>query len=228
MEHMRDCGHPVSAIARVIADALPAGRRYNNKREARILPAAGEPSAAHRTRSETASMAGRRNHPRKRRTRQHVIAELSANYVQRYIVRSNFTFQTLGSDYGYDLLMFTFDYQGYAEEGYVGIQLKATDSPARTAGGIAFDVDVRDYNLWMRESMPVFLVLYDAPADRAYWLYVQHYLESDLERRPAEGAKTFRVLIPKTNRVGMAFVRYARDCKADVVRQVRGKVKYRG
>jgi len=173
-------------------------------------------------------MPGRRDRPRKRRTREHVIAELSANYVQRYIVRSNFTFQSLGSDYGYDLLMFTFDDQGYAEEGYVGIQLKATDSPTRTAGGIAFDVDVRDYNLWMRELMPVFLVLYDAPADRAYWLYVQHYLGSDPERRPAEGAKTFRVHFPGANRVGMAFVRYARDCKADVVRQARGKVKYRG
>jgi hypothetical protein len=124
--------------------------------------------------------------------------------------------------------MFTFDDQGYAEEGYVGIQLKATDSPTYTADGIAFDVDVRDYNLWMREPMPVFLVVYDAPADRAYWLYVQHYFDSNPSRRPAEGARTFRVQIPGTNRVGMAFIRYARERKADVAQQARARVKYHG
>ena len=173
-------------------------------------------------------MAKRRDNPRKRRTREHVIAAQSANYVERFIVRSGYACQPVLSDYGYDLVVFTFDDDGYAENGSIYIQLKATEGPTITSAGVAFDLDVRDYNRWADEPMPVFLVVYDAANERAYWLYVQQYFESAAGRRPPAGAKTIRVHLPETNRVGMAFVRYARERKEDVLRHLHGKVQHHG
>ncbi len=53
--------------------------------------------------------------PRKRRTRQHVIADQSVNHLERFIIDAGHVAQRWGSDYGYDLSLVTFDEQGYAE-----------------------------------------------------------------------------------------------------------------
>lgn len=60
--------------------------------------------------------------PRKRRTRQHVIADLGVHHVERFILEEGHTFQRLTSDYGYDLVMFTFDENGYPETGSIYTQ----------------------------------------------------------------------------------------------------------
>jgi hypothetical protein len=60
-------------------------------------------------------VARERDEPRKRRTREHVIAALSANHVERFIVQCGFAFEVTRSDYGYDLAMKTFDDEGYIE-----------------------------------------------------------------------------------------------------------------
>src|SRR5262245_28584595 len=52
--------------------------------------------------------------PRKRHTRQHVIADLSVHHVERFILEEGHTAQRVEKDYGCDLLLFTFDEQGYA------------------------------------------------------------------------------------------------------------------
>jgi hypothetical protein len=57
-------------------------------------------------------MAGRVFELRKRRTREHVLADQSANHVERFIIDEGHTAQRLGSDYGYDLVLFTFDEDG--------------------------------------------------------------------------------------------------------------------
>jgi hypothetical protein len=67
---------------------------------------------------------------RKQRTRQHVIADLSVHHVERFILEEGHTAQRLGSDYGYDLLMTTFDEQGYVEPGSVYFQFKAMEALA--------------------------------------------------------------------------------------------------
>ena len=61
--------------------------------------------------------------PRKQRTRQHVIADQSVNLVEGFIIDEGHTAQRVEKDYGYDLLLFTFDEQGYAEPGLVCLQL---------------------------------------------------------------------------------------------------------
>ena len=140
--------------------------------------------------------------PRKQRTRQHIIAEQSVNYVERFIIDEGHTAQRLAPDYGYDLILFTYDEEGYAEPGVAFPPLlqplasETLDAVSELYSLSVFDLDIRDYNLWMAEKAPVFLVLFDATRRRAYWLYVQQYYEKDGSRQPQKGAKKVRVEVP--------------------------------
>ena len=166
--------------------------------------------------------------PRKRRTRNHVIADQSMNFVERFIYVAGFTAERVVSDYGFDLTMNTFDADGFVEPGRVVFQMKASDRWAESRAGdsLLVPIDVADYNLWVREPFPVFLVLYDAPARRAYWLYVQHYFEHNPSRRPRPSAATVRMFVPKSNKIGVRFVAYARRCKETVLGQSRTLVHH--
>src|SRR6266853_2260927 len=104
--------------------------------------------------------------PRKRRTREHVIADLSVHHVEGFVLLEGHTAQRLEKDYGYDLFLFTFDEDGYAEPGVVRLQLKAAVSLPSIGADYVFDLDIRDDNLWMAEELPVILILYDATRRR--------------------------------------------------------------
>lgn len=160
--------------------------------------------------------------PRKQRTRQHVIADQSLNHVERFIIDEGHTAQELARDYGYDLLMFTYDGQGYVEPDYVSLQLKASSSLPPDDSDIPFDVDIRDYHLWMLERMPVILILFDASRRRAYWLAVQQYFREDVARRPKKGAKTVRVRVPTKQAVNRRAVAKMRELKWEARGQVMG------
>jgi hypothetical protein len=139
--------------------------------------------------------------PRKCRTRQHVIADQSVHHVEGFILDEGHTAAEVYRDYGYDLVMSTFDEQGFAEAGLIFLQIKATDQLRETDGAYVFDLDIRDYNLWMREQMPVILVLYDSSHRRTFWLSVKDFFLEELDRRPKIDARTIRVRIPKKQRV---------------------------
>jgi hypothetical protein len=128
-----------------------------------------------------------------------VIADLSVNHVERFILEEGHTVQRVEHDYGYDLILFTHDGEGQIEPGFATLQLKASETLAEATSGkaFAFDMAVEDYNLWTAELMPVFLVLYDATRRRAYWLDVQHYFNESGARRPRRNAKTVRVYVPR-------------------------------
>jgi hypothetical protein len=158
--------------------------------------------------------------PRKQRTRQHVIADLSRNHVERFILDEGHTVQRQESDYGYDLHLTTYDGQGYVEPGSVYLQLKAAERLRLSGTDHVFDVDIRDYNLWMAELSPVYLILYDASLRRAFWLPVQHYFRADPARRPRKGARTVRVRIPIRQAVNRRAVRRMRAAKLAVLAQV--------
>src|SRR5271170_7655353 len=100
--------------------------------------------------------------PRKRRTRQHVIADQSVHFVEGYILDEGHTAERVHYDYGYDLVMRTFDARGYVEPDLVFFQIKASDALAAIDGDYVYDIAIRDYNLWRLEQMPVIFVLYDA------------------------------------------------------------------
>jgi Domain of unknown function (DUF4365) len=133
--------------------------------------------------------------PGKRRTRQHVIADLSENHVARVVLAEGFTVQKLVPDYGCDLSMMTYDDEGYVEPGFVLFQLKASESLARVGENYVFDLDVRDYNHWQGERLPILLVLFDATLVRAFWVHTQDYF-ADPRHRPRTGARTVRVRVP--------------------------------
>src|SRR5205807_17909 len=114
---------------------------------------------------------------RKRRTRQHVIADLSVNHVERLVLRCGWTVERIRHDYGLDLVMRTYSSDGQIRSDSVWFQLKATERMPKLRDSRTFPVRVewRDLLLWLNEPMPVILAIYNAVEDQAYWLYVQAY-----------------------------------------------------
>jgi len=109
---------------------------------------------------------------RKLRTRAHVLADLSINYVERQILLRGFAVNRMVTDYGIDLLMLTYSNDGEVESGQVLFQVKATDS-LRTLGHevtIACRVQVADLKAWQDEWLPVILIVFVGYGDRSYWL----------------------------------------------------------
>jgi hypothetical protein len=125
-----------------------------------------------------------------------VIADLSVHYVEGIVLSEGHTVQRTERDYGYDLLLFTYDKDGYVEPRFVMLQVKASESLRVTNKGYAFDLDIRDYNLWMSERAPVILILYHAARRRAYWEHVQDYFRRDGGSGPRRGARTVRIRVP--------------------------------
>ena len=83
---------------------------------------------------------------RKRRTREHVIADLSVNHVERQVMRCGWTAERMRHDYGVDLFVETYNSKGEVQNGRIVFQLKATDSLKRSADGtvIPIRLDWRD------------------------------------------------------------------------------------
>lgn len=145
---------------------------------------------------------------RKRRTREHVLADLSANYVEKQALRCSFAVERVRLDYGIDLTVQTFNRRGEVENGWILFQLKATDRLKIVDGGTAVScrIERADLRHWLNESLPVILALYDARADVAYWLFVRSYFAAfggfDVNR----AAQRVSVSIPRSNvldRAGM-------------------------
>ena len=152
--------------------------------------------------------------PRKRRTRQHVIADVSVHHVEGLILEEGHTAQRFGSDYGYDLVMHMFDSEGFAEKGSVYFQVKASESLPNIDSNFYFDLDIRDYNLWREEDWPVILVLYAAARKEAFWLAVQEYFNADRTRLPSRVARTVRVHVPANQVLDQQAVSDFRGLKA--------------
>ena len=166
--------------------------------------------------------------PRKRRTRQHVIAELSANYVERAALLAGYSVERIEHDYGIDIILFTYDSNGEVDSGQVFIQLKATDSLPVLADSetIAFPVQRADLERWLTEPMPCILIVYDARGDEAYWMYLQAYVQSRTNFDLSQIGETITVHLTKQNKVDeQAMHQFARFRDA-VVKQVQGVIRY--
>ena len=168
----------------------------------------------------------RRPRERKLRTREHILADLSMNYVERQILLRGFAVNRLHTDYGIDLLMLTNTDDGEIEVGQVLFQVKATDSLQVVGDGqdIACRIEVADLNSWRDECMPVILVLYDGQDDRAYWLYVQEYFDDSTgcgeDRLMDQDSVTVR--IPKKNRLGRKAIERFRHFRDQRVKLMKG------
>lgn len=138
---------------------------------------------------------------RKRRTREHVIADLGIHHVEGFVLRCGWTVERTRHDYGIDLLMRTDDTTGEVENGEIALQVKASDSLRRSSDqrSVRLRLEWRDLLFWLNEAMPVILVAYDAVEEQGYWLHVQRYLR-DREWAARMGASaTVTVLIPTQN-----------------------------
>jgi len=76
-----------------------------------------------------------------------------------------------------------------------------------------YGLEIRDYNLWIVENSPVFLVLFDATRRRAYWLHVQSYFWNDASRQPKKGARTVRVNASRRRAISRRGVATMRELK---------------
>ena len=125
--------------------------------------------------------------PTPQRTREHVIADLSINHVERFILEQGHVADQDTTDYGYDIIVKTFDEHGYAEPGFIFLQVKATDAigdyELAQQQVFAFGIERKHYHLWTAEPMPVFFVLFGTRRRKAYWLHIQDYFQ---EHPPAQ------------------------------------------
>lgn len=114
---------------------------------------------------------------RKLRTREHVIADLAVNHVERQALLRGFSVERIAHDYGIDLVLFTYTAAGEVESGCIFMQVKATERLRwpRPQGPAPFRVSREDLVGWLKEFLPVILVVYDASVDRAHWIHVQGY-----------------------------------------------------
>ncbi len=164
---------------------------------------------------------------RKRRTREHVIADLSANHVERMVLLCNFSVERITHDYGIDLAIITYAESGEVENGQISIQLKATDhlTALEDRDAVTFAVQRADLELWLHEPMPCILVVYDAQADVAYWLYLQAYFAQLEGFRLAQMGESVTVYLPRNNVLNpeaiRQFARYRDSVLAQIERVVR-------
>jgi len=159
---------------------------------------------------------------RKRRVRGHVIADLSLHHVAYAVVKCGYTLESTKSDYGYDALIFTYGESGEVENGYMFVQLKATDhiGKYRKGGGFSFPVARKDVDLWQDEPFPVYLILFDASAEAAYWLYFQKYLQRHGVRASGIRGNWISVEMDAAQLVDVSSVRGWRADKAEVLAQI--------
>ena len=149
--------------------------------------------------------------PRKRRTRAHVIADLSENHLERMVLLCGHILRRPIRDYGVDVTMFHFDSRGLLENGEVRFQLKATDQ-VRSAndGAIAIRIDRRDMNHWSSEPFPLILVVFDTKNETAFWLHVQEYAENNPRWKVTTG-KTLVLHVPRANSLSQSAIERFRN-----------------
>jgi hypothetical protein len=166
--------------------------------------------------------------PRKKRPREHIIADLSVNFVERYIFLCGYSVERIEYDYGYDLQIFTYDENGEIENGQIYVQLKATNSLIKLVDNetVTFKLTRSDLELWLNEPMPCILIIYDAQAQEAYWLYLQSYFEN-LEKFDLQQVRdSIVVRVPKKNIINQEAIKKFATFKNDVLKQLKGVIRH--
>lgn len=158
----------------------------------------------------------------KTRTRQHRIADLAVNHVERQILLCGHTVERVRHDYGYDLIAFTYNERGEVEVGVIYFQVKATENLPLLKDGmtITWPVSRRDLILWLREEEPVILVVYDASVERAWWLHLHRHFADRPTAALFAGTGTLQVHIPLANRVNPPAIRKLGRWKNELHRQI--------
>jgi hypothetical protein len=146
----------------------------------------------------------------KRRTREHIIADLSVNYAERIFLCAGFVIDRVIFDYGYDLIVRTFAEGGHLEAGTILVQMKASDAPeySERADFVSVRISEQDDLAWRSEYTPVLLITYDAKAENAYYVHYQ--------TMPATTRKVLR--IPTVNQLDVVAVQQVRAVKNSIMK----------
>lgn len=165
---------------------------------------------------------------RKLRVRAHVIADLSVNHVERFVLLERHTCERTRHDYGWDLTISTYTESGEIENDSIYVQLKAADAfrRGRIPNSIAVRISARDLDIWRNEALPVIIIAYDAKADLANWLYLQDYVENSGCVRYRPGQRTVTLYVPQSQLVDRNGVATFSGYKADVQAQTSGVAKH--
>ena len=155
---------------------------------------------------------------RKRRTREHVIEDLSENYLEAMVLNSGHLLRRPSRDYGVDVTMFHFSPSGELENGEVRFQLKATDNLKLVSEGQFATIRVKtgDIQYWSMELYPFILILYDAVEKRAFWIDMQDLLKQSLKLD--QDTETIR--IPVGNKLSNQVIEFFRQKSLTVVRKI--------
>ena len=175
---------------------------------------------------------------KKRRTRQHVIADLSANHIEYFTLQCGYSVERIEADYGYDLQIYSYDEHGELENGVVyvrfahrrlrlTVQLKATDHIKRYTReeGFSYALEKVHLDIWLNEPMPVIVILFDAQNEVAYWVYLQAYFEQKGVSLPAT-QKTFTIYFDQHNIVSIDAVKKWQTYKNHVLAQINGRITH--
>lgn len=158
---------------------------------------------------------------RKRRTRSHVIADMSANHVERQVLLCGWSLDRVESDYGLDRILYTFDQRRYIQAGPIYLQLKATDRPQLTGDEpcICVRVEIAHLRHWLDEPNPVILVVHDAGRDVAHWMHVQAGAANvRMSLATHQGTTTLRV--PLANRISEQSIRHFAGLRDQLLRRL--------
>lgn len=160
---------------------------------------------------------------RKRRTREHVIADLGVDFVERQALRCGYSVERIVHDYGLDLEVFTFARNGEIEKGSILVQAKATSRVRLRPGNASFPFRIARADLvhWLAQPMPVILVVYDAVRDAAYWLYVQSHFAKWKGFNLFAAGKEMTVLMPVHQALDPAAMRRFARFRDRVVEQMK-------
>jgi hypothetical protein len=164
---------------------------------------------------------------RKQRTRQHIIADMSVNHAEYFVLKCRFSAERIESDYGYYLQIYCYDENGAFENGIIYLQLKATDTieKYRKKDGFSYAFESGHMDIWINEPMPVILVLFDAAEEKAYWVYLQAFAESE-NISECSGRKYFTVRFDENNVVGTEAVRKWKTYKDRILSQLEGYISH--
>lgn len=158
----------------------------------------------------------RRPEQRKLRTREHVLADLGVNFVERHALACRFSIERVTQDYGIDALLFTYNTIGEIENGHVEIQVKATEHPNDVDGGdsMAIRIQAADIAYWQFQPMPVILVVYGATREQEFWVHIQELLQSDNTFKSDQERVTIR--LPASQLLTPAAMRHFQSCREQV------------
>lgn len=151
---------------------------------------------------------------RKRRTRQHFIEDLGFNYAEKQALLGMCTLARKMYDYGIDAEMVTFSDNGEVENGLIHFQIKSTDKIkyVEKKDAYAFDLQKKDLEYWLAETITIYILLYDAQRDIAYVLDLQKYFKEN--RLLLKNINKFiRIYIPTNNKFTVEEVLNIRNYK---------------